>query len=103
MQSQGEPLYHVPEMVRYIKIFLAILCIVCILALCIAPNADIPVSILKALQFVIMLMFALISSMLLLAGAFHLVIVQMVVSRTGRKCPTRSLFLPIESNCVQQV
>lgn len=90
-------------MVRYIKIFVAVFCIVCILALCIAPYADIPVTILDALQFVIMLMFAMVGGVLLLAFAFHQLLISRVVLRAERKSPTRSLLLPIETTCVQQV
>lgn len=90
-------------MARYIKIFVAVLCIVCILALCIAPYADIPLTVLKALQVVVMLMFALVGAMLLLSGAFHQLVLQQVVLRADRKSPTRSLFSPIDTNCVLQV
>lgn len=90
-------------MVRYIKIFVAIFCIVCILALCIAPYADIPVTVLDALQFVIMLMFAMIGGVLFLVWAFHQVLIQQAILHADRKSPTRSLLLPIETTCVQQV
>lgn len=90
-------------MVRYIKIFVAVLCIVCILALCIAPYADIPLTVLKALQVVIMLMFALMGAVLLLTGAFYQTVLQQLVLRAERQSPIRSLFLPIETNCVLQV
>ena len=90
-------------MVRYVKIFVAVCCIVCILALCIAPYADIPVTVLDALQFVIMLMFATVGGMLLLAWAFHQLVISQVVLRVEQKSPTRSLLLPIETTCVQQV
>lgn len=90
-------------MVRYIKIFVAIFCIVCILALCIAPYADIPVSVLDALQFVVMLMFAMVGSVLLVAAAFQQVLVSQVFLRADPDAPTRSLLLPIETTCVQQV
>lgn len=90
-------------MVRYIKIFVAVCCIVCILALCIAPYADIPVTVLDALQFVIMLMFAMVGSVLLLAWTFHQLVISQVVLRAEQRSPTRSLLLPIETTCVQQV
>lgn len=89
-------------MVRYIKIFVAVFCIVCILALCIAPYAEIPLTVLKALQVVIMLMFALLGAALLLTGAFQLVL-QQVVLRAERRAPTRSLLLPIDTTCLQRV
>lgn len=90
-------------MARYIKIFVAVCCIVCILALCIAPYADIPVTVLDALQFVIMLMFAMVGCVLLSAELFHRVLASQVLLRAHRKVPTRCLLLPIETICVQQV
>ncbi len=89
-------------MVRSIKIFVAVFCIVCILALCIAPYADIPASVLEALQVVVMLMFALLTSVLLAAGLFYLIMVCSAEPLYIRKAPTRSLLLPIDSSCVQQ-
>lgn len=90
-------------MARYFKIVVAVFCIVCILALCIAPYADIPVTVLDALQFVIMLMFAMIGGVILLATFFHQVVASRVILRAERKAPTRSLLLPIETTCVQRV
>ncbi|HXS94595.1 MAG TPA: hypothetical protein VN736_08310 [Candidatus Limnocylindrales bacterium] len=90
-------------MVRYVKIFVAVCCIVCILALCIAPYADIPVTVLDTLQFVIMLIFALVGAVLLLTGAFPQLVISRVVLRAEQKSPTRSLLPPIETTCVQQV
>ena len=90
------------EMVRSIKIFVAVFCIVCILALCIAPYADIPASVLEALQVVIMLMFALLTGALLVAGLFYLIVVRVAEPVYLRKAPTRSLLLAIDSSCVQQ-
>lgn len=87
-------------MVRFLRIFAAVLCIVCILALCIAPFADIPVTVLKALQVVIMLMFGLMSSILVLAGKFHQTRSHEVTLRACMS-PTRCLLLPLETNCVQ--
>jgi hypothetical protein len=89
-------------MVRSLKIFVALLCIVCILALCVAPYADIPVSVLKALQIVIMLMFALMTSLLPLFGPSSRVLLQFMALRADRRAPTRSLLLPLDTNCVQQ-
>lgn len=88
-------------MVRSIKILVALFCIVCILALCIAPYVDIPVTVLDALQVVIMLMFAAITSLFLVARLFSQVLSGSAEPLYIRKSPTRSL-LPIETNCVQQ-
>lgn len=90
-------------MVRYIKIFVAIFCIVCILALCIAPYADIPATVLDTLQFVIMLMFAMVGAVLLLAGAFPHLVISQATLRSEPKSPARSPLLPIETTCVQRV
>ena len=89
-------------MVRFLRIFVAVLCIVCILALCIAPFADIPLSVLKALQVVIMLMFGLMSGILLLTRIFHRAPAHDAPSRADCKSPMRCLLLPLETNCVQR-
>lgn len=89
-------------MVRSIKIFVALFCIVCILALCIAPYADIPATVLEALQVVIMLMFAAITSLFLVAGLFYQVLSGSTEPLYIRKAPKRWLLLPLETNCLQQ-
>lgn len=89
-------------MVRFLRIFVAVLCIVCILALCIAPFADIPLTVMKALQVVVMLVFGLMGGILLLTGIFHRVQAHEVASRADRKSPMRCLLLPLETNCVQR-
>lgn len=89
-------------MLRYIKIFVALFCIVCILALCIAPYADIPVTVLEALQVVVMLVFAAITSRLVVTGLFSQVLSASAEPLYIRKSPTRSLLLPLDSSCVQQ-
>jgi hypothetical protein len=50
-----------------------------------------------------MLMFALIGGLLLLAGPFDQALIRLVMLCSNRKAPTRSLCLPLEINCVQQV
>lgn len=89
-------------MLRYIKIFVAVFCIVCILALCIAPYADIPATVLEALQVVVMLMFAVITSHLLATGLFPQALSESAEPLYIRRSPTRSLLLPLDSSCVQQ-
>jgi len=88
-------------MLRSIKIFVALLCIVCILALCIAPYADIPATVLKALQVVVMLVFAAITS-LVVGGLFSQALSACAEPLYIRKSPIRSLLLPLDSSCVQQ-
>lgn len=89
-------------MVRSLKIFVALFCIVCILALCIAPYADIPLSVLDALQVIVMLMLALMGSLFLLLSPFTRVLARFMALRADRRGPTRFLSLPLETNCVQQ-
>lgn len=102
MQRRTRLFYHLIQMVRFLRIFVAVLCIVCILALCIAPFADIPLTVMKALQVVIMLMFGLMGSILLIAGSFCRVQLHESGPRVGRGTPMRCMFLPLEMNCVQR-
>lgn len=89
-------------MTRAAKIIVALLCMVCVLILCIAPFVDIPVTVLKSLQVVILLMLSLTGCALLLSGALHsgLVAPRQLVLRVNSGPLIRPL--PIETNCVQQ-
>lgn len=88
-------------MARFLKIFVAVLCIVCILALCIAPFVDIPVTVLKVLQVVVMLMFGM-SSVLLLCGVFDPTAAWTSAARAVDPSPTLWSILPLETNCVHR-
>jgi hypothetical protein len=89
-------------MMRFSKIIVALLCIACVLALCIAPYVDIPVTVLKSLQIAVLLLLSLAGAALLLANIFHWVLVRYSVVRADCRTPVRALFLPIKTNCVQQ-
>lgn len=91
-------------MARSAKIIVALLCIVCVLALCIAPYVDIPVTVLKSLQVVLLLMFALLAGALLSANLFlfYLTLVKPDTGQVRHTISTRLFLLPIETNCVQQ-
>lgn len=84
------------------KIVVAMLCIVCVLTLCIAPYVDIPFTVLKALQDVLLLTFALLVCALALARLFNQVLVRCTLMRSDHRALTRSLLAPFETNCVQQ-
>lgn len=92
-------------MVRFAKIakiVAALLCIACVLALCIAPYVDIPLTVLKSLQLVLLLMGLLSSGVLLLATLFHQVSVHYALLRSDLRTPARCLVQPLESNCIQR-
>jgi hypothetical protein len=89
-------------MMRFAKIFVALLCIVCVLALCVAPYADIPVTILKSLRILLLLMFSLAAGALTLVSLFHWVSIRYVITRVDHKTHIQPLSLPFETNCVQQ-
>lgn len=86
---------------RVAKIVIAMLCIVCVLALCIAPYVDIPFTVLKALQDVL-LIFSLLIGALALVNLFHQVLVRCALMPSDYTTLTRSLFSPLEANCVLQ-
>lgn len=90
-------------MARFAKIIVALLCIVCVLALCIAPYVDIPVTVLKALQTAVLLMFLLLAAALLLANLFFSWVVEFRATagmvRTALTWPSHLL---LEMNCVQR-
>jgi peptidoglycan biosynthesis protein MviN/MurJ (putative lipid II flippase) len=56
LQEQGKPDYDLVVMVRAVKVVLALLCIVCVLALCVAPWVDPPETTFRALQIILFLM-----------------------------------------------
>lgn len=89
-------------MVRSAKIVVALLCIVCVLALCIAPYADIPASALKSLEAVLLLMLSLATTALLEAYLFHRVLFRIASPRTGHTAQPCPLLLPIQTSCVLQ-
>lgn len=89
-------------MVRVAKIVVAMLCIVCVLALCVAPYVDIPFTVLKALQDIFLLMFAVFVCVLPLMGLFCRVRVRCGMLRSDHSALIRSLCSPLETTCVLQ-
>ena len=89
-------------MARSANIIVALLCIVCVLALCVAPYVDIPVTSLKALQAFLLLMFALAGAGLLVDSfLFSLSLFRRAI-RFLSCTMLWSLLLPIQTSCVQQ-
>lgn len=111
--NRNQRFYHFPvgrftqaeRLARLAKLFVALLCIVCVLALCIAPYVDIPVTAMKSLQMALLLMLALAGSAILLP---HRLLFSWVVLHPGGAmpgsfdAPSRRLLLPLETNCVQR-
>jgi len=91
-------------MARSAKIGTALLCIVCVLALCIAPYVDIPVTALKSLQIALLLMLSLVGCALLFLNGFLFFLIgfRRAVGQIRYRTLINSLPLPFEINCVQQ-
>lgn len=100
MTSKG--LYHLRRMARAINIAAALVCLICVIALCIAPSVDIPDTTLKSLQIILLIMLTLIEAILLRAGTVDLALLFLGFSTGRRTALVRSPFLPIQTNCVQQ-
>jgi hypothetical protein len=79
----------------------ALFCLVCVIALCIAPYADIPETTLKSLQLILWIMFTLFAGVFLPTGTVQLVTARQTLNRADRATPLRSI-LPIQTNCIQQ-
>jgi ABC-type protease/lipase transport system fused ATPase/permease subunit len=90
-------------MVRFAKIVVALLCILCVLALCIAPFVDIPVTVLKSLHVILLMILSLAGTVLLLASLFQSVFIRQSAEPTNRKEYSRWLPIPVETNCVQRI
>lgn len=98
-----QPIYHFPQMARFAKVVVALLCIVCVPVLSIAPFVDIPVTVLRSLQLVLLLMLSLMANALTLVILFQQVL--RLFSRVGCTCPDngiQSLRLPLLPKCVLQ-
>lgn len=93
---------HRPQMMRFAKVVVAMLCILCILTLCIAPFVDIPVTVLKSVQ-VILLILSLAGSVLLLVSLFQTVRIRQFADLTNPEKCNRSLPVPLDTSCVQQI
>lgn len=81
---------------------MALVCIVCLLALCIAPWVDPPETTLKSLQIILLLMTSFIAGLFVLAEI--LTMVWRLHFRTAgfQILPIPDLRLPREKTCVQQ-
>lgn len=96
-----QPIYHFLVM-RFAKVVIALLCIICVLTLCIAPYVDLPVTILESLQVVLLLLFSLATAELSLFTLFNTPFVlraNVLIERASHICV---VFPPIETNCVLQ-
>ncbi|HSY72546.1 MAG TPA: hypothetical protein VK729_13110 [Silvibacterium sp.] len=100
--KQDKGIYHLLSMARAVKIISALLCMVCVIALCVAPWVDPPETTLKSLQVILFLMFAFVACTLLFAGMLALEV--LLVCRRLWHVPrlVQHLKLPIQTNCVQQ-
>ena len=95
-------IYDRHRMARAINVGAAILCLICVIALCIAPSVDIPDTTLKSLQIFFLMMLTLIGGVLLLADIVHLALLSRRLS-VGRQAPlARYPLAPIQANCVQR-
>jgi len=89
-------------MARAINIAAALLCLVCVLAVCIAPSVDIPDTTLKSLQIILLMMLILIAGVFKLAGIADLALRSRSFSVGRPAALVRSSVPPIQTNCVQQ-
>jgi hypothetical protein len=95
-------IYHRHRMARVINIIAALLCLICVLALCIAPSVDIPDTTLKSLQIAFLMMLILFAGVFQLAGMVDRVLLSHCFY-VGAPCAlVRSPLPPIQTNCVQQ-
>ncbi len=88
-------------MAQVVKIITALLCLVCVIALCVAPWVDPPETTLQSLQIILFLMFAFVACALLAAGMLPLEIPLAYRIRHALR-PAPHPKLPIQTNCVQQ-
>lgn len=89
-------------MTRAVKIATVLVCIVCLLALCVAPWVDPPETILKSLQVILLLMSALVAGLFLLTDILPLQLQVFTGIVRSNPLPIPGLLLPSEINCVQQ-
>ena len=87
-------------MARAINILAALLCLICVIAICIAPSVDLPETTVKSLEFVILLMLALIAGTLLHSSIALRTVPGILIPVGCSTAPPSSLLRPIETNCV---
>jgi hypothetical protein len=56
----------------WVKVLVAVLCIVCVLAICIAPDADLPDTVTRAAQVAWMLLITIVASAFVISGLLRL-------------------------------
>ena len=89
-------------MTRFAKVVVALLCIVCVLTLCIAPYVDLPLTILKSIQIILLLLFSLAVAELNSDSLFNATLGPWTNARTGRASQIHVIYPPLETNCVLQ-
>ncbi|WP_158749700.1 hypothetical protein [Acidobacterium sp. S8] len=89
-------------MARILTIAVALLCVICVLALCIAPSVDIPQTVLKSLQVIALLIFSLVAGTLLLADLVRLAFLVRSLEDNRVVASILGPLLPLEISCVQQ-
>jgi len=99
--KEAKGIYHLLRMARAVKIITALLCMVCVISLCVAPWVDPPETTLKSLQVILFLMFAFVACTLLFTGMLPLE-TPLVFRRWHNPRLAPHLGLPIQTNCVQQ-
>ena len=89
-------------MVRFARLIVALLCIACVLALCVAPYVDIPVTVLESIQIVLLLVFSLAAAEDSLANLLKVMFVLRANVWPDRATHMRVFLPPLEKNCVLQ-
>jgi len=94
-------IYDFLSMARTVKVVLALLCLICVLALCIAPWVDPPETTLKSLQIILFLMATFAACAFCLAGILPLTS-QGLAEPAPRILLPISILLPRETDYVQR-
>ncbi|MGC1297345.1 MAG: hypothetical protein WA869_20130 [Alloacidobacterium sp.] len=89
-------------MARAINIAAALLCVISVIALCIAPSVDIPDTTLQSLQAGLLMMLILVAGAFLRAGIVDLAPLPSSFGVGRQAALVRSPLPPIQTNCVQQ-
>lgn len=100
--DDGKPIYHCLWMVRFARIIVALVCIACVLALCVAPYVDIPETVLKSIQIVLLLVLSLAAFELSLLSLLNVMFVLQANVRPDRASHMHILLPPFEKSCVLQ-
>lgn len=87
---------------RFAKVVVALLCIVCVLTLCIAPYVDIPVTVLESIQIVLLLVACWAAVELSFSDLLNVMFALQANVWRGRASHMHILFPPFEKSCVLQ-